>query len=884
MFFIKAIFFSSIFLSNLVFSMDNTVQKPVVEALDFFYVWRNTVSQIEAGEENIFAQALEGNLFQFSDLDENKLKESLKKRISILELSLLSLAASSEEQCFISFFNEYKKYDLLESDDLNKALLVAAYFNKQAIMDFLLKGGATLHSKVTVYLVSPIHIAASSPNGEGLDFLLKKYQIDNLIDFKDKNNNTPMHYAAFNNSSISIELLNNANKLLLEQRNNDEQTPLLLAAFNQHKNAIDKLLELNADPQAIEKSTDTIITTALEAVTSNDEFVILDIYKLIKERLSHRIGDWNDLIRKPCEHDKWTALHLAARNNMPHLLQWLLAEGLSLSALNETDSTALHIAADNGSLEALKFMSKWILEHGEINIELRNLLSTVNSNNDTLLHCAIDSGSLETVVYIYGLKHDLIDIRNDDDLTPLFKAIDSENPLIIAFILNKLPTLDYFNICGESPLSALLKGEYDLGDLKGLIKQMFAKGLTIVNQKNIKNGDSPLHTAVEHFVDVDIIKYLIEIGACANAKNNKNISVFDVACNSNNIEAVKFLVKRGAWVGDLKKGPLKEVSKLQSEDEDFRELKEFLLFIYKTRKSQSVKRDNAVIVTNKFSNDEIEKFISSEFSKPNRNKRSAKKKPAKPKASKTSTALKKNLENKSPNNKEIIIANQPISTKPIERKIKTNIESISDPVGEGKFRKIAVKKRISSTFSVLKRVRNLSTENVHINRKMKLIEVIDRSEIISKDDDNYSKFTIHSPKESNHCDVKEKFASYKKIFSYGYDKTNLIDDYLHSFPSNIDELIVNYGKMGEGKFYECEEYQHRMAKNNICSRADKFYKFYLRASLDEIHPIHKEAAHESGNLGQQSGEGCLELFFFINEKASTIIIVHRFFRPDNNAN
>jgi len=73
-----------------------------------------------------------------------------------------------------------------------------------------------------------------------------------------------------------------------------------------------------------------------------------------------------------------------------------------------------------------------------------------------------------------------------------------------------------------------------------------------INEEN-ENGETVLASALRHKCDSDFITLLIENGAEIFDFDNEGVSIFDMAITYNNIEMVKYLIKKGIDVNTTKR-------------------------------------------------------------------------------------------------------------------------------------------------------------------------------------------------------------------------------------------------------------------------------------------------------------------------------------------
>lgn len=92
-------------------------------------------------------------------------------------------------------------------------------------------------STKTQAAMPPLHKAAATNNVRALKALLQNHNDDGSVDIDapDSQENTPLHYAAWGNREILLELLNH--NATVDAKNNSGNTPLHIAASHQSPNS-----------------------------------------------------------------------------------------------------------------------------------------------------------------------------------------------------------------------------------------------------------------------------------------------------------------------------------------------------------------------------------------------------------------------------------------------------------------------------------------------------------------------------------------------------------------------------------------------------------------------------------------------------------------------
>lgn len=127
--------------------------------------------------------------------------------------------------------------------DGNTPLHRAALSGKDKQVRKLLDGGAEVNARNN-QLATPLLLATQKKQGKCMDELIKSNADVNM---SNKDAEYPLHVAAFQGSVPFVDKLWNSGHLNLNPRNQDNATPLQVAAEHKHTDVVKRLLELGAD-------------------------------------------------------------------------------------------------------------------------------------------------------------------------------------------------------------------------------------------------------------------------------------------------------------------------------------------------------------------------------------------------------------------------------------------------------------------------------------------------------------------------------------------------------------------------------------------------------------------------------------------------------------
>jgi len=158
-----------------------------------------------------------------------------------------------------------------------------------------------------------------------------------LNQVKDSDGNTALHQAAwYGHLQAAKHLINhNAN---VNQENNDRDTPLHFAAYCGKSEVIKLLLENGGNANAANKDKNTPLRLVIIMGHLNCVQVLVDFCK-DKETCVNAVNNSNE-----------TALHIAAYHGMPEVLKLFLENGGNANAANKDKDTALHLVTRKYSI------------------------------------------------------------------------------------------------------------------------------------------------------------------------------------------------------------------------------------------------------------------------------------------------------------------------------------------------------------------------------------------------------------------------------------------------------------------------------------------------------------------------------------------------------
>ncbi len=228
-----------------------------------------------------------------------------------------------------------------------------------------------------------------------------------------------------------------------------------------------------------------------------------------------------------------TALHYAAQNDDARTVQFLIANGAQVDAVNSSGRTPLQ--------EAERF---------------KNYLLENYFNGGNPLHWALyDNKKLSEVEELINKNKDWLNSTDKNGNTPLHVAVKYSDTPVLKLLVTRGSNLQAINKFGRNPLQeAQNLGRKDLllylssnnplqwaiseperfasTTVSNEIKKLVQEQPELINRKDMK-GNTPLH-AVANNPNIELAKFLIAHGADITAKNEAGLTPSKIANNDGN--------------------------------------------------------------------------------------------------------------------------------------------------------------------------------------------------------------------------------------------------------------------------------------------------------------------------------------------------------------
>nr|CAD7266639.1 unnamed protein product [Timema shepardi] len=407
----------------------------------------------------------------------------------------------------------FTKQTFCDGDYIISALHIAAKGGYIELLEFLLYTDKYINISLDNDKYSLLHVAAQYGQRGVLELLLDKGA--NIL-CKDKNENTPMHFASKNGHLDVVQCLVERMEskkfdkeyyryinLVLEGINSKDKqgkTPLFIASEHNHLEVVKYLTEKGADVEICSRDGYSPLYIALLKGNTNVIHFLKDVATVDK-------GSKNG----------WTLMHTASTNGHLNVIEHLLKISANINACNKYGQTPLHIAAKKNNVKVLQFL----IQEGAL----------VNFHDKTFgwtpLNYAIQEGYLDIVEHLLNAgaeldvceKNNMAQSESDDQVGMVHHLTDMETGLIIPNKMNSWAPL----------FLASWYGHLDI------VKVLTVKGAQLdVCEKT--SGRSALHIAAEKN-HISVAEHLIEKGADINIRGQLGgLTPLHVASQRGNVE------------------------------------------------------------------------------------------------------------------------------------------------------------------------------------------------------------------------------------------------------------------------------------------------------------------------------------------------------------
>ena len=325
-----------------------------------------------------------------------------------------------------------------------------------------------------------------------------------------------IHEAIIKGNLDAVKTILETNVDLLEARNSDNLTPLLLVSIHGQTEIARFLIEKGADIHAGDNEN----STALHNAAAQGHSAVLSL--LIDK--GARINQ--------CDGNGMTALHFAASYGRPECAKLLLEKDANVNAREINGRTPLFFNARQGSLQIFQLL----LDKGA-------LINVYNNFDRSPLVYALWGGHKDFACLLISKGAD-INKKDTEGYAPLHQDCIVGRTDFAKLLVQEGADIELSDNNGLSPLH--LAAYHNRGDIVVYLVEAGANA-----QRRDPLGDTALHGAAWHG-DVKSATALLDNGAEINAKNDQNRTPLDYAVMAGHSDAVQFLTSKGAQPGAKK--------------------------------------------------------------------------------------------------------------------------------------------------------------------------------------------------------------------------------------------------------------------------------------------------------------------------------------------
>jgi 7,8-dihydropterin-6-yl-methyl-4-(beta-D-ribofuranosyl)aminobenzene 5'-phosphate synthase len=325
-----------------------------------------------------------------------------------------------------------------------------------------------------------------------------------------------IHEAIIKGDLDAVQTILETNTKLLEARNSDNLTPLLLASIHGQTEIAHFLIEKGADIHAGDNEN----STALHNAAARGHSAILSLLIDRGAKISQ------------CDGNGMTALHFSAAYGRPECAKILLEKGANVNAREINGRTPLFFNARQGDTQIFQLLlDKGALVDVYNNFDRSPLVYTLWGGHEDLARLLISKGAD-------------VNKKDTEGYTPLHQNCVVGRTSFAKLLVEEGADIELTDNNGLSPLH--LAAYHNRGDL---VVYLVAAGANV--QRSDPHGDTPLHGAAWHG-DTKSAAALLDKGAEINAKNNQDRTPLHYAVMAGHSEAVQFLTSKGAQPGEKK--------------------------------------------------------------------------------------------------------------------------------------------------------------------------------------------------------------------------------------------------------------------------------------------------------------------------------------------
>ncbi|VDI29599.1 Hypothetical predicted protein, partial [Mytilus galloprovincialis] len=426
--------------------------------------------------------------------------------------------------------------------DGSTALHVVAAHGYYDLTQFFLEVEASMKESVDNTGRTPLHYAACYGKNQIVNLLLKN---GSLINAKDCNNVTPLMLSCYNrHMPVVKEMLDNNADINCE--NEYRWSALHIACFKGLKCIVELILKRNC------KTLDSKISTGatplyLACEIGNEVIATILLQNKAEVNYGSCTGSTPLYIASQKGHiglvklllkfgasvhintiNGFTPLHAAVLAHNTDIVQLLLSHDALVNTVGGERIISLHLACENGDQAMIDFLIKNAAE-----------IETADMFGETALFKACTHG-FENIVEYLTSKGASVNQGNKQGRTPLHVSCAADNKSMCYLLLKKGALINQVDIEGQTPLYETCKMGFES------ICNILIENDAIINQGNIHNS-TPLHISCLHR-HYGIVELLLESNATINQCDTNGNNPLHYVCEHGLIKLAKRFCERHALI------------------------------------------------------------------------------------------------------------------------------------------------------------------------------------------------------------------------------------------------------------------------------------------------------------------------------------------------
>ncbi|XP_071085224.1 putative ankyrin repeat protein RF_0381 [Haliotis cracherodii] len=371
-------------------------------------------------------------------------------------------------------------------------------------------------------------VAAWARLGELLDFLVKKGADMSVVN---NDGDNILHQACRGGDIETVRRVLAQDKLDINSRGKNGDTPAMVAAWTGHGELVDFLVKKGADMSLVNYGGDNILH---QSCKGGDVETVKRVLEQDKLGINSRSKNGS------------TPVMMAAKAGREGLVTFLVKIGADMSLVNNGGDNILHQACRGGDIETVRR----VLEKENVFINSRDKtgqtsvmmaamaghgglvtflvkegadMSLANEGGDNILHQTCRGGDVETVRSV--LEQDKLDIncRGKNEETPVMMAAMAGHGELVDFLMKKGADMSLVNNVGDNILHQACRG----GDID-TVRRVLAQDKLDINSKGWR-GKTPLMAAAESNRN-RLLNFLISNGANLSLVNENDDNILHIAC------------------------------------------------------------------------------------------------------------------------------------------------------------------------------------------------------------------------------------------------------------------------------------------------------------------------------------------------------------------